>query len=90
MDCVRCLAASSARLGPCAVRRDTAVMKEGVGQKLGNTIMSISTFLLSFVFAFVRGWQLALMMCAALPLLGLTGHLMGSVLGKAADQNLKT
>jgi ABC-type bacteriocin/lantibiotic exporter with double-glycine peptidase domain len=51
--------------------------------------MSLSTFVLSFVFAFLRGWQLALMMCAALPVLAVTGAMMGSVIGKMTEKGLQ-
>ena len=47
--------------------RDLNKLQEGIGEKIGMLVFSIFTFIVSLVNAFIRGWQMTLVMLAALP-----------------------
>jgi ABC-type multidrug transport system fused ATPase/permease subunit len=48
---------------------DTAVIQEGISEKIGLMIQFFCTFVSGFVIAFVKGWKLALVLCSVFPLL---------------------
>lgn len=62
--------------------QDTNLIQDGISEKVGNIIQSLSQFVTGFVVAFTQGWQLALVTCAALPLLGGMGIILGILLDK--------
>jgi ATP-binding cassette subfamily B (MDR/TAP) protein 1 len=49
---------------------DTNIIQDGISEKFGILIQCLSQFLSGFIIAFVRGWRLALVLLAALPLMG--------------------
>eukprot|EP00735_Rhodelphis_limneticus_P009657 TRINITY_DN2844_c0_g1::TRINITY_DN2844_c0_g1_i9::g.6201::m.6201 TRINITY_DN2844_c0_g1::TRINITY_DN2844_c0_g1_i9::g.6201 ORF type:complete len:1338 (+),score=413.75,sp/Q8T9W4/ABCB3_DICDI/45.24/0.0,sp/Q8T9W4/ABCB3_DICDI/39.70/2e-124,ABC_membrane/PF00664.18/2.1e-58,ABC_membrane/PF00664.18/1.3e-46,ABC_tran/PF00005.22/3.8e-36,ABC_tran/PF00005.22/1e-33,AAA_21/PF13304.1/0.18,AAA_21/PF13304.1/0.35,AAA_21/PF13304.1/2.8,AAA_21/PF13304.1/0.0015,SMC_N/PF02463.14/12,SMC_N/PF02463.14/8.5e-05,SMC_N/PF02463.14/39, len=58
---------------------DTAVLQEALGEKLAQAIQFSCAFIGGFIVGFTYGWQLALVMCAAVPLLALSGGLISKV-----------
>ncbi|KAK9760001.1 hypothetical protein K7432_016415 [Basidiobolus ranarum] len=55
---------------------DVTVIQEGISQKVGLFVQHLVTFIGGFVLAFVKGWKMALVLLAALPLLAAVGALM--------------
>lgn len=45
-------------------------------------IMTVSTFVIGFVIAFITGWLMALVLVATLPALGLSGYLYIRIVGE--------
>ncbi|OAD06010.1 hypothetical protein MUCCIDRAFT_137671 [Mucor lusitanicus CBS 277.49] len=56
---------------------DTQIIQDGISEKFGRFIMSLSQFITGFVVAFVQGWRLAIVMFAATPFMFIVGGLMG-------------
>ncbi|KAJ3146682.1 ATP-binding cassette, sub-B (MDR TAP), member 4 [Geranomyces michiganensis] len=48
---------------------DTSMIQEGISEKVGLIVQFLTTFVAGFVIAYVRGWRLALVLTACLPLL---------------------
>ncbi|KAI8150323.1 P-loop containing nucleoside triphosphate hydrolase protein [Fennellomyces sp. T-0311] len=55
---------------------DTQMIQEGISEKLGSTVQMISQIIASFVVAFVKGWQVAVVILATIPLMAVIGGLM--------------
>ncbi|XP_021821988.1 ABC transporter B family member 11-like [Prunus avium] len=64
---------------------DTVLIQEAMGEKVGNFIQLIATFVGGFVIAFVKGWLLTLVMLSSIPLLVLSGAVMGILISKTAS-----
>ncbi|CAL8990978.1 unnamed protein product [Prunus brigantina] len=64
---------------------DTVLIQEAMGEKVGTFIQLIATFVGGFVIAFVKGWLLTLVMLSSLPLLVLSGAVMGILISKMAS-----
>ncbi|KAJ1557969.1 ATP-binding cassette, sub-B (MDR TAP), member 4, partial [Nowakowskiella sp. JEL0078] len=62
--------------------QDTQLIQDGISEKAGLTVQSITGFIAGMVVAFVKGWRLALVLLAALPVLGIVGSLMIFVVTK--------
>ncbi|XP_061530026.1 ATP-dependent translocase ABCB1-like isoform X5 [Phycodurus eques] len=58
---------------------DICKIQEGIGDKMGMLIQSVSTFILSIIIGFSIGWKLALVILAICPLLGLSAALFTRV-----------
>ncbi|KAM2745612.1 hypothetical protein PS2_021317 [Malus domestica] len=65
---------------------DTVLIQEAMGEKVGSFIQLIATFIGGFVIAFVKGWLLTLVMLSSLPLLVLSGAVIGIIISKLASQ----
>ena len=52
---------------------DTIAFQSGVSEKMGTLLMPIATLLSGFVFAFVTGWLMTLVVLATLPALAIAG-----------------
>ncbi|OQS03161.1 ATP-binding Cassette (ABC) Superfamily, partial [Thraustotheca clavata] len=50
---------------------DTVKIKEGMGEKLGETFRYICQFLAGYVIGFSKGWNVSLAMCAVMPFMAL-------------------
>uniref|UniRef100_A0A8C2C9G1 ABC-type xenobiotic transporter n=1 Tax=Cyprinus carpio TaxID=7962 RepID=A0A8C2C9G1_CYPCA len=51
---------------------DVYKINEGIGDKLGMLLQSLSTFLAGIIIGFVKGWKLTLVILAISPLLGIS------------------
>jgi len=47
--------------------RDLNKLQEGIGEKIGMFVFFLTVFLVSIVNAFVHGWELTLVILAAMP-----------------------
>ncbi|KAM2541701.1 hypothetical protein TB2_021235 [Malus domestica] len=65
---------------------DTVFIQEAMGEKVGRFIQLIATFIGGFIIAFLKGWLLTLVMLSSLPLLVLSGAVMGINLSKMASR----
>ncbi|RXI09837.1 hypothetical protein DVH24_023283 [Malus domestica] len=65
---------------------DTVLIQEAMGEKVGSFIQLITTFIGSFIIAFVKGWLLTLVMLSSIPLLVFSGAMMGIVISKLASR----
>ncbi|KAJ3296002.1 ATP-binding cassette, sub-B (MDR TAP), member 4, partial [Blyttiomyces sp. JEL0837] len=61
---------------------DVITIQDGISEKVGQVIQSGSTFTAGFIIAFVKGWRLALVLCAAFPLLGVSSMLMAKTMAR--------
>ena len=69
---------------PSSISGDSSLLREGIGMKFGQGVMGFATFVLSYVFAFLRGWQLAAVMCASIPALAIVVGIGATFMGKMA------
>ncbi|XP_026446430.1 ABC transporter B family member 11-like isoform X2 [Papaver somniferum] len=65
---------------------DTVLIQNAMGEKVGNFIQLIGTFLGGFVIAFVKGWLLTLVMLSSIPLLVISGAVMFIVIANMASR----
>ena len=69
------------------ISKETAAIQRAIGEKFGNIIMSISSFLLGYFFAFYWGWILTLILLGSFPVMICTGSFLGiSVQGGMVEQ----
>ncbi|CAO3673561.1 unnamed protein product [Umbelopsis ramanniana] len=61
---------------------DTNLIQDGISEKFGQLIQSLSQFICGFVVAFVKGWRLALVLLAALPVMAVVGMFVTSGMRK--------
>lgn len=65
-------------------------MKEGIGDKLGNGIQYISTFLIAVILSFIKGWKLTLVILAVSPLLFISSVLFTKLTSFLTTKELKS
>ncbi|KAL9235183.1 hypothetical protein vseg_009970 [Gypsophila vaccaria] len=65
---------------------DTVLIQDAMGEKVGQFIQLVCTFLGGFVIAFIKGWLLTLVMLSSIPPLVIAGALMGIFLSKMATR----
>ncbi|KAK6589839.1 ATP-binding cassette transporter [Cryptosporidium xiaoi] len=65
-----------------------ALIKEGYGIKLSQLISNVSQFVFGFIIGFIRGWKMALVMSASLPLVAMAGYFI-TVIHKSWGKNTK-
>ncbi|KAI8056326.1 P-loop containing nucleoside triphosphate hydrolase protein [Gilbertella persicaria] len=61
---------------------DTQLIQDGISEKFGLFAMCVGQFITGFVVAFVKGWRLAVVMLATLPVLAGVGGAMGFFITK--------
>ncbi|GAN06864.1 multidrug resistance protein 1 [Mucor ambiguus] len=61
---------------------DTQLIQDGISEKFGLLVMCVGQFVTGFVVAFVKGWRLAVVMLATLPLMAGAGGAMGYYITK--------
>ncbi|XP_057415709.1 ABC transporter B family member 11-like [Lotus japonicus] len=64
---------------------DTALIQEAMGEKVGQFLSLVATFIAGFVVAFTKGWLLTLVMLSIIPLIALSGATMSKVISKASS-----
>ncbi|KAG9292640.1 hypothetical protein G9A89_007012 [Geosiphon pyriformis] len=65
---------------------DTNLVQEGMSDKVGNIIQSLTTFFAGFIIGFIKGWKLALVLSAVMPLLALAGGAMAKALSSSSTE----
>ncbi|XP_039128650.1 ABC transporter B family member 11-like isoform X1 [Dioscorea cayenensis subsp. rotundata] len=63
---------------------DSLLIHHAIGEKVGQFIQLLSSFFGGFALAFVHGWQLTLVMLAAIPLIASVTALMSNMITKMA------
>ncbi|KAI9482877.1 MAG: P-loop containing nucleoside triphosphate hydrolase protein [Benjaminiella poitrasii] len=61
---------------------DIQLIQDGISEKFGLFIVCIVQFITGFIVAFVKGWNLAVIMLVTIPVMGITGALMGYYITK--------
>ena len=61
--------------------KDTFAFQGAIGEKISTLIMTIGTLISGFVFAFVTGWLMTLVLLASLPALAIAGVLYMKAIG---------
>ncbi|KAI8351787.1 P-loop containing nucleoside triphosphate hydrolase protein [Choanephora cucurbitarum] len=61
---------------------DTQLIQDGISEKFGLLLMCAGQFITGFIVAFVKGWRLAVVMLATLPVLAGVGGAMGYFITK--------
>ena len=59
---------------------ETFSFQGAIGEKVGTFIKIIGTLVSGFVIAYIKGWQMALVVTAAIPAIGFTGFLYVTIL----------
>ncbi|XP_060717198.1 ATP-binding cassette, sub-family B (MDR/TAP), member 4 [Tachysurus vachellii] len=59
---------------------DILKINEGIGDKLGTLLQSITTFLSGFIIGFIKGWKLTLVIISISPLLGISAAVITKVM----------
>ncbi|KAJ4846856.1 ABC transporter B member 11 [Turnera subulata] len=65
---------------------DTVLIQDAISDKVGKFLQQVVTFFASFVIAFARAWQIALVMVSVIPLLVVAGALLSHLTGKMATR----
>ncbi|KAK7347973.1 hypothetical protein VNO80_22518 [Phaseolus coccineus] len=65
---------------------DTVLIQDAMGEKVGQFLQFIATFVGGFVVAFIRGWLLAVVMLSTIPPLAFCGAMVGLVVSKASSR----
>ncbi|KAH9613320.1 hypothetical protein KSS87_021170, partial [Heliosperma pusillum] len=66
--------------------RDTIIIQDAMGEKVGQFIQLISTFVSGFVIAFIKGWRLTAVMLSVLPVIILAGAVMTIFISEVATK----
>ncbi|XP_062350659.1 ATP-dependent translocase ABCB1 [Cinclus cinclus] len=65
---------------------DVSKINEGIGDKVGLLVQSLTTFVAGFIVGLIRGWKLTLVILAVSPVLGLSAALWAKVLSAFTDK----
>ncbi|KAK8468966.1 hypothetical protein PHAVU_006G168172 [Phaseolus vulgaris] len=65
---------------------DTILIQDSMGEKVGKFIQLASTFIGGFVIAFVRGWQLAVILLSCIPCVVVTGGILSMLMTKMSSR----
>jgi len=55
---------------------DTQLVQDAISEKAGATLQALAQFITGFVIAFVKGWRLALVMLAGIPIMAIAGGII--------------
>lgn len=61
--------------------KDTFAFQGAIGEKISTLIMTIGTLIAGFVFAFVTGWLMTLVILATMPALAIAGIIFMKAIG---------
>lgn len=71
------------------ISKETTAIQRGVGEKVGNVLMSACSFSFGFLFAFYWGWMLTLILLAGLPIMGFMGVGMAMSMSEGFSASMK-
>jgi len=71
------------------IAKEISAIQRGLGEKVGNTIMSVSMFFFGFALAFYWGWKLSLILLGTMPVVMLTGVAMAVALETGTTQMMR-
>ena len=64
------------------ITSDTLAIQDGIGEKVPLSINYAATFVSGFIIAFIKSWELTLVLLSVIPLMGGAAFVMGTVNGK--------
>ena len=70
------------------IENDTHLIQSGIGDKVANSVMFITTFIVGFILAYSKQARLAGVMTIVIPCIGITGAIMSSFTTKWQQQSL--
>ncbi|XP_039133326.1 ABC transporter B family member 4-like [Dioscorea cayenensis subsp. rotundata] len=59
--------------------RDTILIQEAIGEKVGKFMQLVTTFFGGFIIAFIRGWHLSLVLMSFVPLIVISGVIISII-----------
>ncbi|KAH7672463.1 Xenobiotic-transporting ATPase protein [Dioscorea alata] len=59
--------------------RDTILIQEAIGEKVGKFMQLVTTFFGGFIIAFIRGWHLSLVLMSFVPLIIISGGIISII-----------
>lgn len=65
---------------------DISLVQEGISDKVALAIQFFTTFLAGFIIAYTKGWQLALVLTAVIPVLGGAGAFLAKMLASGSTK----
>ncbi|XLR28358.1 hypothetical protein S83_056258 [Arachis hypogaea] len=65
---------------------DTMLIREAMGEKVGQFVQLVASFVGSFVIAFIKGWLLTLVLLSSIPPLVLASAVMSIVIAKVTSR----
>ncbi|XP_019418125.1 PREDICTED: ABC transporter B family member 9-like [Lupinus angustifolius] len=65
---------------------DTILIQDAMGEKVGKFIQLASTFIGGFVIAFIKGWEMAVVLLACIPLVIIVGGTMSMMMSKMSSR----
>ena len=65
-------------------------IQTGLGEKVSTLLYAGAVVIAGFVVGFIKGWELTLVLCAAIPLLGITGTLFVTSIQKQTTVSTKS
>ncbi|KAK2531311.1 multidrug resistance protein 1 [Columba livia] len=65
---------------------DVSKINDGIGDKIGLLIQSLTTFIAGFIVGLIRGWKLTLVILAVSPVLGLSAAMWAKILSSFTDK----
>ncbi|KAF7837631.1 ABC transporter B family member 11-like [Senna tora] len=65
---------------------DTVLIQDAMGEKVGQFIQLVATFLGGFIIAFIEGWLLTAVMLSSIPPVVLAGAIMSIVIAKVTSK----
>lgn len=68
------------------LNEDCQAVQNAIGEKVGNVIHHVGTFLVSIGISLWKGWKLALVMLALTPLIGLAGAVLAKIIGLGEEK----
>lgn len=71
------------------IAKETSAIQRGIGDKIGNILMNVSSFVCGFAFAFYWGYKLTLILLAAFPLMAIVGIALGTFMEDGFKENMK-
>jgi len=66
---------------------DTLQIQDGISDKIGRFIVQIITITGCFILAFYRCWQLTLILVTGIPIISISGAVLGATMGKLGRQS---
>jgi ATP-binding cassette subfamily B (MDR/TAP) protein 1 len=72
---------------PTKVQNQIKIIENGIGNKVGQALMSVSQFIASFLVGYITSWQLSLVLTAMLPLLIIGGWCMAKAMQQGSSMN---
>jgi ATP-binding cassette subfamily B (MDR/TAP) protein 1 len=72
---------------PTKLQNQIKIIENGIGNKVGQALMSVSQFAASFLVGYITSWQLSLVLTAMLPLLLIGGWCMAKAMQQGSSMN---